>query len=56
MDSDSEAIVMVVKDELPSSFRLWLCSDFRAAEVGEWEYIVYVMSIDVVCLISSNPC
>ena len=47
---------MVVKGELPSSFRLWLCSDFPCAEVGEWEYFVYIKSIDVVCLISSNPC
>ena len=25
--ADSEAMMMVVKDELHSSFRLWLCSD-----------------------------
>ena len=54
--ADSEAMMMVVKDELLSSFRLWLCSDCCAAEAREWEYVVYVMSIDVVCLISSNPC
>ena len=41
--ADSEAMMMVVKDELLSSFRLWLCSDSGccAGGVGEWERVAY---------------